>query len=262
MKIGIIGAGNLGLSIAQGLLISDKITTLYLTKNKTSTIKEYNEIENIVVSSNNVKAVENSDIIIISVQPNIALKIFDEIKDYIGENHIIISTITGLKISSIEKALGNNKKIIRSMPNTAVSVRKSLTCICSNETGKDYLDLCVSIFNSIGKTIIIDESKMQSATVMCASGIAFWMRIIRAMAQGGVELGFEAKDSLEISYRIAEGAINLLKTNKSHPEEEIDRVTTPSGCTIKGIIEMENKGLSSAIIHGLISSYEKINKIK
>ena len=79
--------------------------------------------------------------------------------------------------------------------------------------------LCISIFNSVGKAIIIDESKMQSATVMCASGIAFWMRIIRAMAQGGVELGFEAKDSLEISYRTAQGAISLLEKNKTHPEE-------------------------------------------
>ena len=105
MKIGIIGAGNLGLSIAQGLLISDKITTLHLTKNKISSIKEYDEIENVVVTNNNLLAVENSDIIIISVQPNIALKILDEIKDSIGENHIIISTITGLKISSIEKKL-------------------------------------------------------------------------------------------------------------------------------------------------------------
>ena len=261
MKIAIIGVGNLGLSIAKGLLISDKITSLYLTKNKISTIKEYNEIENIFVTNDNIEAVSNSDIIIISVQPNDALYILENIKKNIQENHIIISTITGLKINEIEKVIGADKKIIRSMPNTAISVRKSLTCICSNDTGSQFLDLCVSIFNSVGKAIIIDESKMQSATVMCASGIAFWMRIIRAMAQGGVELGFEAKDSLEISYRTAEGAISLLEINKTHPEQEIDKVTTPSGCTIKGIIEMENKGLSSAIIHGLISSHEKINNI-
>ena len=261
MKIAIIGVGNLGLSIAKGLLISDKITSLYLTKNKISTIKEYNEIENVFVTNDNVEAVSNSDIIIISVQPNDALYILENIKKHIQENHIIISTITGLKINEIEKVIGADKKIVRSMPNTAISVRKSLTCICSNDTGSPFLDLCISIFNSVGKAIIIDESKMQSATVMYASGIAFWMRIIRAMAQGGVELGFEAKDSLEISYRTAQGAISLLEKNKTHPEEEIDKVTTPSGCTIKGIIEMENKGLSSAIIHGLISSHEKINNI-
>ena len=201
MKIAIIGVGNLGLSIAKGLLISDKITSLYLTKNKISTIKEYNEIENVFVTNDNVEAVSNSDIIIISVQPNDALYI------------LIISTITGLKINEIEKVIGADKKIVRSMPNTAISVRKSLTCICSNDTGSPFLDLCISIFNSVGKAIIIDESKMQSATVMCASGIAFWMRIIRAMAQGGVELGFEAKDSLEISYRTAQGAISLLEKN-------------------------------------------------
>ena len=86
MKIAIIGVGNLGLSIAKGLLISDKITSLYLTKNKISTIKEYNEIENVFVTNDNIEAVSNSDIIIISVQPNDALYILENIKKHIQEN--------------------------------------------------------------------------------------------------------------------------------------------------------------------------------
>ena len=161
----------------------------------------------------------------------------------------------------LEKAFGKEKHIIRSMPNTAISVGQSTTCLCSNDTGKSRLELAESIFNNLGKSFIINEKNMQAATVLCASGIAFWMRLIRSTAQGGVQLGFESKEALKMSIATASGAISLLVNNKSHPEEEIDKVTTPNGCTIKGLIEMEHQGLSSALISGLVSSFEKINKI-
>jgi pyrroline-5-carboxylate reductase len=102
---------------------------------------------------------------------------------------------------------------------------------------------------------------MQAATVICASGIAFWMRLIRATAQGGIQLGFESKAALEMSIYTALGAVTLLSNNDSHPEQEIDKVTTPNGCTIEGLIEMEKQGLSSSLISGLAASFEKINKI-
>ena len=102
---------------------------------------------------------------------------------------------------------------------------------------------------------------MQAATVLCASGIAFWMRIIRAMTQGGIQLGFEAREAMKMSTFTALGASSLLLDNNSHPEKEIDKVTTPNGCTIKGLNEMEHKGLSSSIIQGLVASFEKINEM-
>ena len=103
---------------------------------------------------------------------------------------------------------------------------------------------------------------MQAATVICASGIAFWMRLIRATAQGGIQLGFESDQALEMSMKTALGAAKLLEKNNSHPEDEIDKVTTPNGCTIEGLIEMEHQGLSSALIKGLTKSFEKINTMK
>ena len=118
-----------------------------------------------------------------------------------------------------------------------------------------------SIFNGLGNTIQISEKDMQAATVICASGIAFWMRIIRAMTQGGVQLGFEAKEAMRMSMHTALGASTLLIENSSHPEEEIDKVTTPNGCTIAGLNEMEHNGLSSSLIQGLMVSFDKINEI-
>ena len=96
----------------------------------------------------------------------------------------------------------------------------------------------------------------------CASGIAFWMRLIRATTQAAIQLGFDAEDAQELSMYTCRGAASLLIQNGQHPEEEIDKVTTPKGCTIEGLNEMEHKGLSSSLIQGMIASYNKITNIK
>ena len=103
---------------------------------------------------------------------------------------------------------------------------------------------------------------MQAATVICASGVAFWMRLIRASTQAAVQLGFEAKEAQELAMYTSEGAANLLILGGNHPEEEIDRVTTPNGCTIEGLNEMEHAGMSSALMQGMIASFNKISNIK
>jgi pyrroline-5-carboxylate reductase len=147
------------------------------------------------------------------------------------------------------------------MPNTAISVGQSMTCISANEKGKSNIDCAKTIFNSLGETLCIEEKLMQAATVICASGIAFWMRLIRATTQGAVQLGFHSADAQKLSMQTCLGAASLLIDSQSHPEQEIDKVTTPSGCTIEGLNEMEHQGLSSSLIKGLVTSYEKINQI-
>ncbi|WP_420400996.1 pyrroline-5-carboxylate reductase [Flagellimonas sp.] len=262
MKIAIIGAGNLGLAIAKGILHSNGATTMYLTKRNTSSIKDFEKYGNVVVTSDNHEAVKQSDILIFAVQPGHFSKILDDVKDLLTENHVLISTITGFSISKIEEIVGADKYIVRSMPNTAISVGNSMTCICSNELGKKRIDLTKGIFNRMGHTLEIPEDLMQAATVICASGIAFWMRLIRATTQGAIQLGFDAKEAQELAMHTCNGAASLLIDSGSHPEEEIDQVTTPRGCTIEGLNEMEHQGLSSSLIRGIVTSFEKINQIK
>lgn len=261
MKIAIIGAGNLGLSIAKGLITNNTITSLYLTKRNTKSIEDWKEYGNVQVTSDNQKAVKNADILIFAVQPAHFESILEDVKDLLTDKHVIISTITGFKIDRMERIIGIENYIIRSMPNTAISVGKSMTCLCSNEKGKKRLQLAEAIFNTLGTSIVIEEEHMQAATVICASGIAFWMRLIRATTQGGVQLGFDAHEAMKMSMQTALGAASLLIETNSHPEQEIDKVTTPKGCTIEGLNEMEHQGLSSSLIKGIVASFEKINKI-
>ncbi len=262
MKIAIIGAGNLGLSIAKGILHSNGATSMYLTKRNVDGISEFLKYGNVEITSDNKKAVENSDVLIFAVQPGHFVSILEEVKPLLTEKHVVISTITGFGIDKMESILGKEAYIIRSMPNTAISVGKSMTCICCNEAGKKRIDLARAIFNRMGHTLEIPEERMQAATVICASGIAFWMRLIRATTQGAIQLGFDAKEARELAIHTCDGAAGLLIESGNHPEEEIDRVTTPMGCTIQGLNEMEHQGLSSSLIRGMVASFEKISEFR
>ena len=262
MKIAIVGTGNLGKSIAKGLITNNAITSLYLTTIDLDEISEFEGYKDVFLTTDNIEAVKNSDILIFAVQPAHFENILKEIKPYLTEKHVLISAITGFSIEKIEKEVGADKFIIRAMPNTAIAVGKSMTCLCSNQQGEKRIKIAEAIFNRLGHSLAIPESQMQAATVICASGIAFWMRLIRASTQAAVQLGFDAKEAQELTMFTSEGAANLLITNGNHPEEEIDKVTTPMGCTIEGLNEMENKGLSAALIQGMVASFKKISNIK
>ncbi|MEN8124802.1 MAG: pyrroline-5-carboxylate reductase [Bacteroidota bacterium] len=265
MKIAILGVGNLGYSIAVGLLNRKKdirCQALYLTKRNISSLEHLNKLSAVKLTTDNKRAVKYSDVIIIAVLPTQLKEVLEEIKDVINpKKHIIISVATGRKIEEIEEVLGSEVSIIRAMPNTAISVGESMTCLSANENGNKNIDKAKSIFNALGQTLSIEEKHMQAATVICASGIAFWMRLIRATTQGAIQLGFHSEEAQQLSMQTCLGAASLLIHSQSHPEQEIDKVTTPSGCTIEGLNEMEHNGLSSSLIQGLVASYEKISEI-
>ncbi|MBL4604135.1 MAG: pyrroline-5-carboxylate reductase [Flavobacteriaceae bacterium] len=262
MKIAIIGTGNLGCSIAKGLITANAITALYLTKRNLDSIKEFEGFANVFLTTNNKEAVENSDILIFAVQPSHLESILEKIKELLTEKHVLISTITGFSVAKIESIVGEEQFIIRAMPNTAIAVAKSMTCLCSNQQGLERVNVAEAIFNRLGTSIVIPENQMQAATVVCASGIAFWMRLMRATTQAAIQLGFDAKEAQELAMYTSEGAARLLIATGNHPEQEIDKVTTPKGCTIEGLNEMEHKGLSSSLIQGMVASFNKINSIK
>lgn len=265
MKIAIIGVGNLGYSIALGIVGEGNIKydSLYLSKRNTSTLDCFKNIPNVTITSDNIEAVKNSEVIILAVQPNQLDDVLTAIQPVLdAKKHCLVSVVTGRNIEHLENLVSNKIPIIRSMPNTAISVSQSMTCISANAKGKKDLHCAKTIFNALGTTMYIEEELMQAATVICASGIAFWMRLIRATTQGAVQLGFDADEAQELSMQTALGAASLLVKSQSHPEQEIDKVTTPQGCTISGLNEMEHRGLSSALIKGITKSYEKINEIK
>lgn len=262
MKIAIIGTGNLGSSIAKGLIGNKSFTSLYLSDINTGNVDQFSAVEGVTITNDNGLAIQASDIVIFALQPKHIDKVLASVTDKIRGNHLVMSVAAGVGISRIEDIIGTDKMIIRVMPNTAISIGKSMTCLASNNNAKPKMDMAKAIFNQLGTTMIIPEDQIQAATVICASGIAFWMRLIRATTQGAIQLGFEAEDAHELAVQTCFGSASLLIESGKHPEQEIDRVTTPSGCTIEGLNEMEHQGLSSALIKGITASFEKINQLK
>ncbi len=266
MNISIIGTGNLGLSIAEGILSSSEIDLqkLYLTKRHPQNLQdEFKDNEKVIATSDNQLAISSSDVVILAVQPGQLNALLEQLHDdFDPQKQLIISTITGKQIKDFEAHLGRGFSIIRSMPNTAAAVGESMTCISSNAAGETKIDVAKAILSSLGEVMVIEESLMQAATVVCASGIAFWMRLIRATTQGAIQLGFDAPEAQQMAVQTCLGAASLLQKAGGHPESEIDRVTTPKGCTIEGLNEMEHQGMSSALIKGLVTSFDKIEEIK
>ncbi|MDX1640283.1 MAG: pyrroline-5-carboxylate reductase [Balneolaceae bacterium] len=262
-KVTILGAGNIGCSIANGLTASKifKPTQMYLTRRRTDKLREYKD-KGYLVTSDNVEAVKNSDIVIACVEPHQLDGVLEEISSLLDpKKHLLISVVSGAKIKDIKKNVPEGVAVVRAMPNTAIAIRESMTCICSESNDSRPIDITKAIFDTVGKTLVIQEEQMSSATALCACGIAFFLRAIRAASQGGIEIGFHSHESITMAAQTAKGAASLLGAMKNHPEYEIDRVTTPKGCTISGLNQMEHDGFSSAMIKGILTSAEKAEKL-
>lgn len=262
-KVAVLGGGNIGLAIVNGL-IDGKLflpKNIYITRRDITPLKEY-EKKGFVVTRDNKKAAANSKLIIIAVQPQQLNELLTEISPLIQANkHILISVVSGASINAIKKQVGKEVHVVRAMPNTAIAIGESMTCLSSSKKTDRSLSVAKKIFNSVGRTLIIDEDLMIPATALCACGIAFFLRAIRAASQGGIEIGFHSEEALLMAAQTAKGAAALLVDKENHPESEVDKVTTPRGCTISGLNQMEHNGFSSAMIKGIVTSADKAAKL-
>ncbi|MEP6466172.1 MAG: pyrroline-5-carboxylate reductase [Parafilimonas sp.] len=259
-KIAIIGGGNLGAAIAEGLISSGfaKPQHIIITKRNISTLRSLEE-RGVMVSNNNSDAIRYAKWIILAVKPFQIKDILVQLKDELDPlKHQLISVMTGVWIKDIQEILGTEFTVFRAMPNTAIEIQQSITCICSHGANDEQSQFVAELFSQLGKIVFIEEKLMDAATVLGACGTAYAMRYIRANIQGGIEIGFDAKTASLIAAQTVKGAAELLLTKHTHPEQEIDKVTTPKGCTIAGLNEMEHQGFSSSLIKGVVTSYKKI----
>ena len=261
-SISIIGCGNIGSAITKGFIKSNtfKLNNIILTKRKIDTLKDFKK-NGLQITDNNIDAIKKSKIILITVGPSQLISILENISPHLNKNQIIISIVSGVAICEIQKIIGNKIPIVRAMPNTAADLCESMTCLATNLNFQKEMMIAKKIFDHIGKTLIISEEQMASATALGACGVAFFLRAIRAASQGGIEIGFHSDEAFIIAAQTARGAATLLLHNDAHPESEIDRVTTPMGATIAGLNEMEHQGFSSAMIKGITTSTEKVTKL-
>ncbi|HWJ90932.1 MAG TPA: pyrroline-5-carboxylate reductase [Flavisolibacter sp.] len=263
MKAAIIGGGNIGMALAEGLISAGvcKPSDITITRRSTGSFPAL-EHKGFKTDTDNARAMSGAEAVFVCVLPQQLDQALTQMKDAINlKKQLVISVVTGAHTQVFRDILGADLRIIRAMPNTAMKVGAGMTCLSAvNATEKD-IELVQQIFNTMGQCIVINEDMMSAATALCACGIAFFLRTIRAASQGGVEIGFHAHDALKIAAQTAYGAAKLLIANKTHPEEEIDKVTSPKGCTIAGLNEMEHQGMSSALIKGIKLSSNIANNL-
>lgn len=261
-KIAIIGGGNLGSAIAQGVLKSGFASApdIIITKRNIETLAGL-QAQGVLTETDNAKAIAAADVIIVALKPYNIKEVLSRVKNAFNPaKHMLISVVTGVSMDELEEIAGPGMPVVRAMPNTAIAIQESMTCICHKNATPEQAAWVMQLFDQLGVTVSIDEKLMDAATVLGACGIAYALRFIRASIQGGIEIGFDVRTANMIAAQTVKGAAALLISGNRHPEEEIDKVTTPKGCTIAGLNEMEHQGFSSSLIKGITVSYNKILK--
>ena len=260
-KVGIIGAGNIGMAIAKGL-IKQKVlepSKLFLSRRRNGLLADQKK-EGFGITDNQT-LVSECDVIILAVLPGQAKEvILDLMPQFQAKKKLLVSVVSAVSIKELKDWSGDHTEVVRIMPNTAAEFGASMTCIAGEE--QQPVEQVKTLFDPLGQTMVIKEQLMPAATILAACGIAFFLRFIRGVSQGGIQIGFHAEEASHIAAQTALGAAQLLMKTANHPESEIDRVTTPMGCTISGLNEMEHFGMSSAMIKGIVKSYEGISELK
>ena len=255
-EIAVLGGGNLGRALAHGWARSARFApaSIQVTRRQAEKLDDL-AAEGFPVGADNRAAVAACGVIVVAVQPQQLDALLTEIAPALDPaRHRLISVVSGASIAQLRRRVGEDVPVVRAMPNTAVSIGESMTCLAAEERCERALAEAKALFDDVGRTLVIQEEMMVPATALCACGVAFFLRCIRAASQGGIEIGFHPEEALLLAGQTAKGAAALSLKEDTHPEGEIDRVTTPRGCTIVGLNEMEHQGLSSALIKGLIVS--------
>jgi pyrroline-5-carboxylate reductase len=262
-RIAILGGGNIGMAMADGLARNGRWLPAHITvtRRRGESLAPLNA-RGFAVTTDNGQAVRDSDLVVLAVQPGQLDALLADIKgDLQPERHVVVSVVSGASIAAIRSKLGSPVPIVRAMPNTAISIGESMTTLAADPGAEAALARARALFEPLGRTLVISESHIGPATALAACGVAFFLRAIRAASQGGIEIGFHPAEALLMAAQTARGAATLLLEGGTHPEAEIDRVTTPRGCTIAGLNQMEHQGFSSSLIQGIVLSAEKADQL-
>ena len=257
IKVSVVGAGNMGGAVARGLAESAE---KYEVRVSNPSVGKLDAIKiafpEVMTTRSNYECVQGADVIILGVKPWKVKEVIDGLKPIwsakdSNSKPILVSLAAGIDIATLREMTGDGIAIYKAIPNTAVSVKCGMTFI-SRETPDEHSDRIVSdIFSALGLSETVEERMLDAGMAVASCGMAFMMRMLRAMSEGGVELGLYASTALRAAAATMRGAAELIEKNGLHPEQEVDKVTTPGGLTIRGLNAMEEAGFTGSVVKGL-----------
>ena len=254
MNITVIGAGNMGGALIHGWAKSGKLSSITISdKNETLLASFKEKYPSINITTDNVAAVNGVDIVVVVVKPWLMPVVLDEIKPALKlGKQIVVSDAANFTTEKLAEQLGTSGQFCYVIPNIAAEFGASMSFIAKGkDTSDDSLTKVKALYDLCGDTLVVTENLVGPGMMMASCGIAYVMRYIRAQMEGGCEMGFYPQQAKQIALQTMQGAVSLLKETGWHPEEAIDKVTTPGGVTIKGLNELDHSGFNSAVIKSL-----------
>jgi pyrroline-5-carboxylate reductase len=259
-KIGFIGIGNMGMAMIKGMLASqivkaEQIIAYKMTPNK---IKQLGKDQVINIATSEMEVAEKADILFLAVKPNVIISVLEKIKNVLSTHTVIVSVAAGITLEAIEKVLGTNYKIIRTVPNTPALVNAGMTSITTNNQVSDIeLNTVIALLNTLGETEVVAENLIHAVTGISGSSPAYVFMFIEAMADAGVLAGMPRAQAYKFAAQAVLGAAKMVLATGKHPGELKDMVCSPGGTTIEAVKTLENNGLRTAVIEAVTSCVKK-----
>jgi pyrroline-5-carboxylate reductase len=263
-RVAFLGAGKMGGIILQALLKNGLLTA----KSTVATVahperaKALSTKLKVKVGTNNVEAARGADIIVIAVKPQVVEDVVREISGYVGPKQLIISVAASVPTAMIEKNLSAHVRVIRAMPNTPCIMEAGMTAICKGKyaTTSD-VTLTSRLFDVVGRTVVVDEKHMDAVTALSASGPAYIYIILESLAEAGVKVGLPRDIATLLAAQTTLGAAKVVLETGDHPALLKDAVTTPAGCTIDGIMELEEGKLRVTLIKAVVKAAQRAKEL-
>lgn len=263
-KLAVIGAGKLGETLIKGLIEAGVIdaSNVIITAGHQARLAALRERFGVTGTLSNAMAAESADIIILAVKPQTVPPVLSEIKDSLRPSQLLISVAASVSAAFIEKQLDTDIPVVRAMPNTPCLLKKGMTGIAPGRNAhEEHVRLAKFIFDAVGRTVVVDEKHMDAITGLSASGPAFIYVIIESLAEAGVKVGLPRDIATELAAQTVVGAGSMVIETGEHPAKLKDMVTTPAGCTIDGILELEDGGLRVTLIKAVVKATHRAKEL-
>ncbi len=263
-RVAVLGAGKMGSILLRAMLEQ----RLLSPKQAVATVAHPDKARrlhrelHIPVSTDNVEAAQRADVILLCVKPQAVRGVLEEIRPVMRPKKLLISIAASVPTEYIEKTLGAEAPVVRAMPNTPCAIGFGMTGICKGRfAGAEHLDTAQAMFDAVGKTVIVDEKHMDAVTGLSASGPAFAYIILESLAEGGVKVGLPRDVATLLAAQMMQGSARVVLDTGDHPALLKDAVTTPAGCTIDGILELEEGKLRVTLIKAVVKATQRAKEL-
>jgi pyrroline-5-carboxylate reductase len=263
-RIAVLGAGKMGGILIKALIEKHQLSPerVRATVAHETRAHELSHKLGVAVTTDNLSAVAGADVILVCVKPQVVASVAEQIADKVTAKQLVISVAASVSTSEIESTLGAGVPVVRAMPNTPCVLGQGMTALCKGQyAGPEHVEAAAALFNVVGRTVVVDEKHMDAVTGLSASGPAYIYIILESLAEAGVKVGLPRDVATLLAAQTTLGAATVVLETGDHPALLKDAVTTPAGCTIDGILELEEGKLRVTLIKAVVKAAQRAKEL-